>query len=340
MTSYVYFISNGEQVKIGKANNVKKRLSELQTGNTTKLTLLQTIKCADSKEAFELEKKLHDDYNHLRVSGEWFKFDKSMLDLDESIITPMVIKIMEEAKNDDNKLLELVNFYFRSNIEKSVKEIMTQLLYAQVLTALGEEYGEDSYVEFKTFQTLLTRSGTILKGPNNSLIQLKLDDDEYLNVATILDSVAANEIFVKSSEYVSDVSYQNSSYELKNEKVIGLLSKKTYTKFLKLIQEEFRDIEYAIKFNKESVGNKIILGSAMRTRPKPELILDDLVNIIGSKTLGTTEIRNLLSIDISTKPFTLKDIRGYLKEALALGVKRDLLTLSKQKQSRFYTLTD
>ena len=36
MESYVYFISDGINVKIGKANNVRQRLGELQVGNLIK----------------------------------------------------------------------------------------------------------------------------------------------------------------------------------------------------------------------------------------------------------------------------------------------------------------
>jgi len=69
---YVYLIrtEDYDQVKIGKANNPKQRLRELQTGSFKKLVLHQAI---PSKNAYLLENKLHLKFNEYRLYGEWFK---------------------------------------------------------------------------------------------------------------------------------------------------------------------------------------------------------------------------------------------------------------------------
>ena len=59
-------------MKLGKGNNPTKRLRTFQTGNPCTLTLLGTIECEDSTQAFELEKELHERFKHLRDRGEWF----------------------------------------------------------------------------------------------------------------------------------------------------------------------------------------------------------------------------------------------------------------------------
>lgn len=69
---YVYFISDGEYVKIGVAKDLSKRLTALQTANARKLELLFAIPTNSEKTAFELEGILHNQYSHYAVSGEWF----------------------------------------------------------------------------------------------------------------------------------------------------------------------------------------------------------------------------------------------------------------------------
>ena len=73
---YVYFIQEGRgshgNIKIGKANNVDKRLNSLQTGNPRKLTIMASIKCKCVLDALKLEKRLHNKFKANRVRGEWF----------------------------------------------------------------------------------------------------------------------------------------------------------------------------------------------------------------------------------------------------------------------------
>jgi hypothetical protein len=69
MTSFVYMI--GEEgstiVKIGKANNPAERLSSLQTGNPTPLTVMSA-----HEGDHQLESHLHTVFADYRVRGEWF----------------------------------------------------------------------------------------------------------------------------------------------------------------------------------------------------------------------------------------------------------------------------
>jgi len=73
---YVYFIQEGKgsygYIKIGKSNNVDKRLDSLQTGNPRKLTLMASIKCKTPNDALRLEKKLHIKFKKENIRGEWF----------------------------------------------------------------------------------------------------------------------------------------------------------------------------------------------------------------------------------------------------------------------------
>lgn len=67
----VYFLLNPETkaIKIGYTTcNMKKRLSQIQTGSSSRLFVLGTIPDGTIKD----EKKLHARFKRHRVSGEWF----------------------------------------------------------------------------------------------------------------------------------------------------------------------------------------------------------------------------------------------------------------------------
>ena len=68
---YIYCISDGAELcKFGFSNNPEKRLKALQTGNAKKLNIIETIHI--DGDVVKLEKKLHREYAHRRVHGEWF----------------------------------------------------------------------------------------------------------------------------------------------------------------------------------------------------------------------------------------------------------------------------
>lgn len=64
----IYFIQNKETVKIGRSVDVKKRMSELQTGNHNSLKLIYVIE--DVPETFETH--IHSICEKYHVHGEWF----------------------------------------------------------------------------------------------------------------------------------------------------------------------------------------------------------------------------------------------------------------------------
>ena len=80
---FVYFISCGELMKIGVANNVPNRLKQLQTSNPLEMQIFHVIPFNSRKEAFEEEWRLHSKYALCRVNGEWF--DKETIISEEFI---------------------------------------------------------------------------------------------------------------------------------------------------------------------------------------------------------------------------------------------------------------
>lgn len=67
----VYFVGNitDNSIKIGYSSNIQKRIKQLSTGSSQRLTLLGYIESEKS-----LEKELHIKFSHHRIrsNGEWF----------------------------------------------------------------------------------------------------------------------------------------------------------------------------------------------------------------------------------------------------------------------------
>lgn len=66
--SYIYFVTDGVHVKIGRSNNVQQRMVDLRTANAAKLRLLGQCAGTGTHEAL-----LHQWFSHLRQHNEWFK---------------------------------------------------------------------------------------------------------------------------------------------------------------------------------------------------------------------------------------------------------------------------
>jgi predicted GIY-YIG superfamily endonuclease len=74
MKTYVYLIQNGRShIKIGVSANPVDRMRELQTASSKPLRLLASFPFKSREEAFGVEQELHKKFNHLLISGEWFK---------------------------------------------------------------------------------------------------------------------------------------------------------------------------------------------------------------------------------------------------------------------------
>jgi hypothetical protein len=78
--SRVYFISDGDAIKIGHSIGTKGRLAGLQTANPKRLRLMGEIPgtCHD-------ERALHKRFAHLRLTGEWFQATRQLVSYIEDV---------------------------------------------------------------------------------------------------------------------------------------------------------------------------------------------------------------------------------------------------------------
>jgi hypothetical protein len=72
---WVYFIANGDAVKIGIANDVFKRHTALQVGSSSRLRLIGLV----DPDKFS-EGAVHARFAHLRIRGEWFWLKPEIID--------------------------------------------------------------------------------------------------------------------------------------------------------------------------------------------------------------------------------------------------------------------
>lgn len=71
---FVYFI--GDQIgsiKIGVAQDVSRRVKELQTANPNKLRVIMCLHVPRIDHAYAIETEIHKMFSHYRKNGEWFE---------------------------------------------------------------------------------------------------------------------------------------------------------------------------------------------------------------------------------------------------------------------------
>ena len=95
----VYLIrGNDGRYKIGISKNPKKRIHQLQTGNSDKLDLIESY---ESKNARQIESMLHSHYSYARNMGEWF--DLSVKEESEFIENcKRIDKVFNHLKDSNN----------------------------------------------------------------------------------------------------------------------------------------------------------------------------------------------------------------------------------------------
>lgn len=82
--SVVYFIRCAEaaRIKIGTTTNLERRLASIQAGTPLRIELLVTL-TGDSR----IEKKIHAQFAHLRVHGEWFEAAPDLLEYIDGLVS-------------------------------------------------------------------------------------------------------------------------------------------------------------------------------------------------------------------------------------------------------------
>lgn len=90
--SFVYLIASGRNIiKVGKADNVRKRVRGLQTASPFEMQIFHTIECS-IEHVGALEKLIHKRLKRYHLRGEWFRVER-----------PLAITIAQKAANQFGK---------------------------------------------------------------------------------------------------------------------------------------------------------------------------------------------------------------------------------------------
>ena len=100
---YVYFLRAGTKgaIKIGIAEDVEKRIENLQVGNAFKLNVIGLIKCESREEARYKESRFHKFFARQRIRGEWFMGNINFKKLREFDDKEKIEKLFKEKEQED-----------------------------------------------------------------------------------------------------------------------------------------------------------------------------------------------------------------------------------------------
>lgn len=102
MATYIIQAGPSGPVKIGKADDVEGRIAALQVGHPEELRLIRLV---DTD--FDAEPSFHDRFAHLRIRGEWFRFDAEMM------------TFVPSAPPDEAPIADVIRFAKRRAIEEA-----------------------------------------------------------------------------------------------------------------------------------------------------------------------------------------------------------------------------
>lgn len=206
MKSYVYAIldeTNG-CLKIGKANDVKTRLSELQTGNPNLLKVVGIIKCQNENHAFRVEKCIHTEYSKLHIRGEWFSYDNGTIlkekfdeafhdDIIKKTREPLIISTLFE---DDDTVFDNEKFPRCFFYPERPAQILTNYENAQRLSG----HSKWRIMQYPTSGKLMLRlqDGTLLSDKTNLVFISSKKHKENLK----LNSFVKNKTSISSANLI------------------------------------------------------------------------------------------------------------------------------------------
>lgn len=111
MLGEVYFVTDGELIKIGYSGSAKVRMKALKSAAGKDLRLLKVVPGTRDDES-----RFHKLFQHLRVHGEWFRRDPELLAFIEGRPTPEDDEAADEALMGEPELLALLAWGEQSSV--------------------------------------------------------------------------------------------------------------------------------------------------------------------------------------------------------------------------------
>lgn len=88
--SYLYIIKDGSRYKIGHSYNYRNRMGNFGTY----LPNFETVYLCKHEKAFEMEERLHKEFETFKIEGEWFELNSDHLLIASRICSDIIIKFI------------------------------------------------------------------------------------------------------------------------------------------------------------------------------------------------------------------------------------------------------
>jgi hypothetical protein len=197
-SGYVYLFKCGDSwYKIGSSKQPDKRLSQVQTGNPMRVSLIHQVFTSDCA---KLEKSFHNYYSQYRVEGEWFECSTdieieflslaSVLDSQHTVLQKNLEMCLLEALNvtlliNDKDCSQMMPYQLLSKLEKrlssnlckSFKDI-SQKFVDEVSAACESEWRNTDISEHLLKDIEYHRS---LNYSDEILVRLNIEDEAMFN---------------------------------------------------------------------------------------------------------------------------------------------------------------
>ena len=161
LKSYIYIITDGENYKIGKANDVDKRLKSLSTASPKDLYVVDKYEVDDSC-VIEVENQLHNKFKLYNLRNEWFdsgivEYISDMKNIINNIVSEIKnerIKKQNKTKAESKRHSDIVNAiqkHLLSNITgEKIRFFTTQAIANGMTKEQAREYVVDFFSSIYT----------------------------------------------------------------------------------------------------------------------------------------------------------------------------------------------
>jgi hypothetical protein len=141
----IYFISDGEYVKIGQSIDVNVRMGNLQCSNARQLVILYTVECPASY-LNELEHKFHSHFYEYLARGEWFKLNWESAKQEIAVIEAGASEEIHQAIEAEKKykqewMLKTLQMRFDQSVDDDIAQNYPPLKHPKRISFQGKKPG-------------------------------------------------------------------------------------------------------------------------------------------------------------------------------------------------------
>lgn len=198
---YVYFIEDSglkDCIKIGRTNNLEKRLSTLNTGNSSKLIIRKYITC-DNISYVKMERLLHKYFESNKKINEWFNITINQIN---SVLKIVNLGLFLRSKNINTSILNNKYLYNYLKIDTHSDNKNDYLKIADDI---------DIYVDSIGYKNIMLLNDIVISEAINNTPDIKETSNDIIdNIEETDNLVNENKTLLQLlSEYMNQESQQN-----------------------------------------------------------------------------------------------------------------------------------